>query len=139
MEMNQRLFDECVQNYKQERHFEKSKLKTRDDAWNKIEGLAQSNPYFLDLKQKGDISLDLTYNLNHQNPNDMLSPNDDYEDISYEKFETEAKEAKKMIKRDKPLLRRKSELFSPDPQLLTHKSHDPYLVTQSETNNSNIS
>ncbi|CAG2177584.1 unnamed protein product, partial [Oppiella nova] len=133
MEMNQRLFDECVQNYKQERHSEKSKLKNRDEAWNKIEDLALNNPYFVDLKQKGDISLDLTHNLNYQNQNEVLSPTDDYEDISYEKFETEAKEAKKMLKRDKPLLRRKSELFSPDPQLLTHKSHDQFLLTQSET------
>jgi len=109
-------------------------LKNRDEAWNKIEDLALNNPYFVDLKQKGDISLDLRHNLNYQNQNEVLSPNDDYEDISYEKFETEAKEAKKMLKRDKPLLRRKSELFSPDPQLLTHKSHDQFLLTQSETN-----
>ncbi|XP_054154121.1 serine/threonine-protein phosphatase 2A 56 kDa regulatory subunit gamma isoform-like isoform X2 [Oppia nitens] len=135
MEMNQRLFDECVQNYKHERQIEKTKLKDRDEAWIKLNTLAQSNPNFIELRQRGgQINLNLNYAMNLQN--DILSPNDDYEDISYEKFETEAKEAKKNLKKEKPLLRRKSELFSPDPQLLTHKSHDQFLVIQTEATNS---
>ena len=70
---------------------EKSKLKTRDEAWNKIEELAQHNPHFqemVNMRQRASISLDLAFNLS----DDVSSPNDDFEDISYEKFETEAKE-----------------------------------------------
>ena len=67
----------------------KSKLKTRDEAWNKIHGLAQSNPNFQEIKQRASISLDSAFNL----VNDISSPTEDlYEDISIEKFETEAKE-----------------------------------------------
>lgn len=105
MEMNQRLFDECVQSYKAERHQyacllpftwtvkpsvncrEKSRLKNRDEAWNRIEDLAQQNPNFNEIKQKGSISMDSAFNVDTD-----LSPIDDYDDISYEKFESEAKE-----------------------------------------------
>merc|ERR1711934_843296 len=44
MEMNQRLFDECTQQYKAERLKEKEKVKARADAWKKVEGKARENP-----------------------------------------------------------------------------------------------
>uniref|UniRef100_A0A8C7XL60 Serine/threonine protein phosphatase 2A regulatory subunit n=1 Tax=Oryzias sinensis TaxID=183150 RepID=A0A8C7XL60_9TELE len=44
MEMNQKLFDDCTQQYKAEKQREKYKLKERDEIWQKIEGLAQQNP-----------------------------------------------------------------------------------------------
>merc|ERR1712055_902849 len=44
MEMNQRLFDECTQQYKAERLKEKEKLKQRAEAWNKVESKARENP-----------------------------------------------------------------------------------------------
>ncbi|XP_036604086.1 serine/threonine-protein phosphatase 2A 56 kDa regulatory subunit gamma isoform isoform X2 [Trichosurus vulpecula] len=44
MEMNQKLFDDCTQQFKAEKMKEKLKLKEREEAWVKIENLAKSNP-----------------------------------------------------------------------------------------------
>ncbi|XP_063604832.1 serine/threonine-protein phosphatase 2A 56 kDa regulatory subunit gamma isoform-like isoform X3 [Penaeus indicus] len=46
MEMNQKLFDECTQQYKAERQKEKEKLREREEAWQHIEDLAVQNPLF---------------------------------------------------------------------------------------------
>merc|ERR1712055_418200 len=43
MEMNQRLFDECTQQYKAEQKKEKEKAKQRKYFWKRIEYLAQEN------------------------------------------------------------------------------------------------
>ncbi|XP_068960288.1 serine/threonine-protein phosphatase 2A 56 kDa regulatory subunit gamma isoform isoform X1 [Petaurus breviceps papuanus] len=47
MEMNQKLFDDCTQQFKAEKMKEKLKLKEREEAWVKIENLAKSNPQVL--------------------------------------------------------------------------------------------
>ena len=44
MEMNQRLFDECVQQYKEERRKEREALQKRDTAWTNILQAAKQNP-----------------------------------------------------------------------------------------------
>ncbi|XP_048340592.1 serine/threonine-protein phosphatase 2A 56 kDa regulatory subunit gamma isoform [Sphaerodactylus townsendi] len=44
MEMNQKLFDDCTQQFKAEKLKEKLKMKEREEAWVKIENLAKSNP-----------------------------------------------------------------------------------------------
>uniref|UniRef100_A0A8C7CEF3 Protein phosphatase 2, regulatory subunit B', delta n=1 Tax=Oncorhynchus kisutch TaxID=8019 RepID=A0A8C7CEF3_ONCKI len=44
MEMNQKLFDDCTQQYKAEKQKEKYKLKEREEVWHKIEELAKHNP-----------------------------------------------------------------------------------------------
>uniref|UniRef100_A0A672NMT6 Serine/threonine protein phosphatase 2A regulatory subunit n=1 Tax=Sinocyclocheilus grahami TaxID=75366 RepID=A0A672NMT6_SINGR len=44
MEMNQKLFDDCTQQYKAEKQKEKYKLKEREEMWYKIEALAKQNP-----------------------------------------------------------------------------------------------
>jgi len=74
---------------------EKSKIKTREDAWNKIESLAVKNPKFDDLK-KENSGLESFYNLSLSN--DVFSPIDDYEEMSYEKFEHEAKEVSIVVR-----------------------------------------
>uniref|UniRef100_A0A673CMG6 Serine/threonine protein phosphatase 2A regulatory subunit n=1 Tax=Sphaeramia orbicularis TaxID=375764 RepID=A0A673CMG6_9TELE len=52
MEMNQKLFDDCTQQYKAEKQKEKYKLKEREEVWYKIEELARQNPQGLkDLKK----------------------------------------------------------------------------------------
>lgn len=40
MDMNQRLFDECVQKYEAQRLKEKEALKQREDKWNKVQNMA---------------------------------------------------------------------------------------------------
>lgn len=44
MEMNQKLFDDCTQQYKAERQKEKEKLREREEVWIKVSNLAKSNP-----------------------------------------------------------------------------------------------
>ena len=44
MEMNQKLFDECTQQYKLEQKKEKEKAKQRLEAWKKLDKLARNNP-----------------------------------------------------------------------------------------------
>jgi len=44
MEMNQKLFYECTQQYKAEPLKEKERMKQRSDAWNKVENIARANP-----------------------------------------------------------------------------------------------
>ncbi|KAJ4923789.1 hypothetical protein JOQ06_028044 [Pogonophryne albipinna] len=50
MEMNQKLFDDCTQQYKAEKQREKFKLKEREEIWLKIEELAQKNPQINKLR-----------------------------------------------------------------------------------------
>jgi len=44
MEMNQKLFDECTQQYKAEQKNEREKAKQRLEAWKKLDKLARANP-----------------------------------------------------------------------------------------------
>jgi len=53
MEMNQKLFDDCVQQYKVERHREKESFRKRDLAWDKIIQVAKINPNACDFTVNG--------------------------------------------------------------------------------------
>ncbi|XP_022329031.1 serine/threonine-protein phosphatase 2A 56 kDa regulatory subunit delta isoform-like isoform X6 [Crassostrea virginica] len=93
MEMNQKLFDDCTQQYKTERQKEKEKNKQREDNWCKVQNLAMGNPQF--SKKKG---------------------------------------------KEKPLLRRKSELphdISMIRALESHKRSEEYLATSTESQSAN--
>nr|XP_022329034.1 serine/threonine-protein phosphatase 2A 56 kDa regulatory subunit delta isoform-like isoform X15 [Crassostrea virginica] len=52
MEMNQKLFDDCTQQYKTERQKEKEKNKQREDNWCKVQNLAMGNPQISRAKYK---------------------------------------------------------------------------------------
>lgn len=79
MEMNQKLFDDCTQQYKSERLKEKEKGKERDEFWLKISNVAKNNPqYELILNEKNGI-IDM---------NDLNICIDD-EDAVFVKMETE--------------------------------------------------
>ncbi|XP_054265706.1 serine/threonine-protein phosphatase 2A 56 kDa regulatory subunit gamma isoform-like isoform X3 [Macrosteles quadrilineatus] len=131
MEMNQKLFDECTQQYKQERQKEKERQREREDMWGRVEHLAMSNPgYQLPPKQQ------YLYN---NNSNIVTSPpgGDDDPDISYEKLEQEAREVRKARNKEKPLLRRKSELPHDNytvRALSDHKRADEFLPTPPDVN-----
>ncbi|XP_037581199.1 serine/threonine-protein phosphatase 2A 56 kDa regulatory subunit gamma isoform isoform X1 [Dermacentor silvarum] len=106
MEMNQKLFDDCVQNYRQERHNEKMRLREREDAWNRIESLAERNPQRAVVVQFHIVKPELgTTSQALESP-----PEDD--DMLYDRLESQAKEVTTTLasKKEKPLLRRKSEL-----------------------------
>ncbi|XP_033245130.1 serine/threonine-protein phosphatase 2A 56 kDa regulatory subunit gamma isoform isoform X7 [Drosophila miranda] len=44
MEMDQRLFDECSKNYKQDKQMEREKLSHREELWQQVESLARTKP-----------------------------------------------------------------------------------------------
>lgn len=96
MEMNQKLFDDCTQQYKTERQKEKEKNKQREDNWCKVQNLAMGNPQLSSItKKKG---------------------------------------------KEKPLLRRKSELphdLSMIRALESHKRSEEYLSTSAESQSAN--
>uniref|UniRef100_UPI003AB08ADA serine/threonine-protein phosphatase 2A 56 kDa regulatory subunit delta isoform isoform X1 n=1 Tax=Centroberyx gerrardi TaxID=166262 RepID=UPI003AB08ADA len=125
MEMNQKLFDDCTQQYKAEKQKEKYKLKEREEIWHKIEELARQNPQYM-LYSDSAVSL---YSMETETPT--------AEDIQLLKktVETEATQGVKELKKEKVLMRRKSEL----PQdvytikaLEAHKRAEEYLTANQE-------
>ncbi|XP_038654864.1 serine/threonine-protein phosphatase 2A 56 kDa regulatory subunit delta isoform isoform X1 [Scyliorhinus canicula] len=127
MEMNQKLFDDCTQQYKAEKQKEKFKLKEREEIWQKIENLAQHNPQsnaYIEC-----LAISPVFSMETETPTT--------EDIQLLKkaVETEAVQVKKEIKKEKTLLRRKSDL----PQdvytikaLEAHKRPEEYLSSNQE-------
>ncbi|XP_033227027.1 serine/threonine-protein phosphatase 2A 56 kDa regulatory subunit gamma isoform isoform X2 [Belonocnema kinseyi] len=136
MEMNQKVFDECSQQYCQK---EKKLLKERDEAWTKVEALAMRHPNY-NLTTKGAQNLPYSAMQQVDSPPPDEDGENDQAPLTLEKIEAKAQEVKKMTitNKSKPLLRRKSEL----PQdsytmraLSDHKRADEYLVTPPDPNN----
>lgn len=131
MEMNQRLFDECTQMFKMRKQTEKEKLKNREDAWNKILHLAKENSqYELFLNQGIDGPPLLTM----EGVNNTAT--DEPSDIDMEKLKAEAKEVQRRPNKEKPLLRRKSELPHDGTTLKAlenHKRPEAYLTSSKES------
>ncbi|XP_068457984.1 serine/threonine-protein phosphatase 2A 56 kDa regulatory subunit delta isoform isoform X3 [Clinocottus analis] len=137
MEMNQKLFDDCTQQYKAQKHKEKSKLKEREEIWIKIEELATRNPQSNRLHplrpglhpQEEYSDTVAVYSMETETPT--------AEDIQLLKktVESEASQGLKDLKKEKVLMRRKSEL----PQdvytikaLEAHKRAEEYLTANQE-------
>ncbi|XP_014646031.1 PREDICTED: serine/threonine-protein phosphatase 2A 56 kDa regulatory subunit gamma isoform isoform X1 [Ceratotherium simum simum] len=110
MEMNQKLFDDCTQQFKAEKLKEKLKMKEREEAWVKIENLAKANPQYTVCSQPSTVSV----------PVAMETDGPLFEDVQMlrKTVNEEARQAQKDLKKDRPLVRRKSEL----PQDLHTKS-----------------
>lgn len=129
MEMNQRLFDECTQMFKMRKQTEKEKLKNREEAWNKILHLAKENSqYELFLNQGIDGSQLLTM--------EGVNNTDEPTDIDMEKLKAEAKEVQRRPNKEKPLIRRKSELPHDSTTLKAlenHKRPEAYLTSSKES------
>lgn len=130
MEMNQKLVDECTQQYKQERQREKERVKGREEAWQKVETQAKRNQGY---------APEMTNNVDF-NSSDGFSPGPDGDndiDLSYEKVDAEARDIRKVRNKEKPLLRRKSELPHDSytvRALNDHKRADEYLTTPPDVN-----
>ncbi|XP_071160085.1 serine/threonine-protein phosphatase 2A 56 kDa regulatory subunit gamma isoform-like isoform X9 [Mytilus edulis] len=91
MEMNQKLFDDCTQQYKAERQKEKERLKNRDDAWTKVNNLAIGNPQYKEVATK--------YMENGEKTRNPGTPNlDEDTDINMKELEKEANEQKVGLK-----------------------------------------
>ncbi|XP_067278707.1 serine/threonine-protein phosphatase 2A 56 kDa regulatory subunit delta isoform isoform X1 [Pseudorasbora parva] len=159
MEMNQKLFDDCTQQYKAEKqnelqrerqHFghrtcpemmsrEKYKLKEREEMWHKIEELAKQNPQSTKVQLRPGLAQEeyMMYNEAGMPLYSMETETPTAEDIQLLKktVESEASQGMKDIKKDKVLMRRKSEL----PQdvytikaLEAHKRAEEYLTANQE-------
>ncbi|XP_046440178.1 serine/threonine-protein phosphatase 2A 56 kDa regulatory subunit gamma isoform-like [Daphnia pulex] len=147
MEMNQKLFDDCTQQYRSERLKEKEKFKEREEFWSQIEAEAIKNPkhhLVANLMPKtisgGALAQSVSAALSAAGQ--AASGEDQDEDtnnVSYEKIEAEAREAKRVKNREKPLLRRKSELPHDTytiKALTDHKRADEFLPTPPDVNTS---
>ncbi|WKY08817.1 hypothetical protein Q1695_001753 [Nippostrongylus brasiliensis] len=57
MEINQKLFDECSQNYTKERSLEKIRQEEKERKWDMIEESARRNPSYCEVKAVfGDVN-----------------------------------------------------------------------------------
>ncbi|XP_019759013.1 serine/threonine-protein phosphatase 2A 56 kDa regulatory subunit gamma isoform isoform X3 [Dendroctonus ponderosae] len=122
MEMNQKLFDECTQQYRQERQREKDRQNQRQELWEKVQTLAKSSTEFEVIRNTSDAN--------------VITTPEGEDEITLD-MEHETIEAKKSRNLNKPLVRRKSEL----PQdhytvkaLNDHKRADEYLPTPPDVN-----
>lgn len=138
MEMNQKLFDECTQQYKAERLKEKERARQRLEAWGKVENIARKNPDVEEVaKMLNNVSL-----INSRLP---ASVDGDEDGVVQEApapvqgngvptfaVSAAAIEANKKSTAEKPLLRRKSELptdIFTQKALENHQRKDEYLST----------
>uniref|UniRef100_A0A8C1B1F6 Serine/threonine protein phosphatase 2A regulatory subunit n=1 Tax=Cyprinus carpio carpio TaxID=630221 RepID=A0A8C1B1F6_CYPCA len=139
MEMNQKLFDDCTQQYKAEKQKEKYKLKEREEMWHKIEALAKQNPQSTKIQLRPGLAQEeyMMYNEGGMPLYSMETETPTVEDIQLLKktVESEATQGLKEIKKEKVLMRRKSEL----PQdvytikaLEAHKRAEEYLTANQE-------
>uniref|UniRef100_A0A4W6EYX0 Serine/threonine protein phosphatase 2A regulatory subunit n=1 Tax=Lates calcarifer TaxID=8187 RepID=A0A4W6EYX0_LATCA len=123
MEMNQKLFDDCTQQFRAEKSKEKAKWKEREEAWLKIENLAKSNPQFL-------MYVD---SVGSGSPMDMETDGPLLDDVNMLKktVEEEATQVRNQ-RRERPLMRRKSELpkdISTVTALELHRRAEEMLTT----------
>ncbi|XP_023850691.1 serine/threonine-protein phosphatase 2A 56 kDa regulatory subunit gamma isoform isoform X5 [Salvelinus sp. IW2-2015] len=131
MEMNQKLFDDCTQQFRAEKNKEKAKSKDREEAWIKIENLAKSNPQVCVCSL---IRVDST-GLNGPVAMEFDGP------LTYEEVQRLKKTVTEEVaqlrtrdqRKDRPMVRRKSDL----PQdiytakaLETHRRADVMITTR---------
>ncbi|XP_074183017.1 serine/threonine-protein phosphatase 2A 56 kDa regulatory subunit gamma isoform isoform X2 [Rhinolophus sinicus] len=102
MEMNQKLFDDCTQQFKAEKLKEKLKMKEREEAWVKIENLAKANPQYTLCSQASIASIPVAMETDGPLLEDVL--------MLRKTVNEETRQAQKDLKKERPLVRRKSEL-----------------------------
>uniref|UniRef100_A0A8C2GY52 Serine/threonine protein phosphatase 2A regulatory subunit n=1 Tax=Cyprinus carpio TaxID=7962 RepID=A0A8C2GY52_CYPCA len=102
MEMNQKLFDDCTQQFRAEKNKEKAKLKEREEAWMKIESLARSNPQYVMCVDPSGLN----------SPVEMETDGPFIEDVQMLKKTVQARaiQMSREQRKERPLVRRKSDL-----------------------------
>ncbi|MBN3272938.1 2A5D phosphatase, partial [Polyodon spathula] len=112
MEMNQKLFDDCTQQFRAEKNKEKLKSKEREEAWVKIENLAKSNPQQTLQAEEGWLREEERQVCRAGYPVAMETDGPLIEDVQMLKktVEEEAIQVKRDQRKERPLVRRKSEL-----------------------------
>lgn len=149
MEMNQKLFDECTQQFKLEQKKEREKQKQRLEAWEKVEAMARQNPNVeLITTLLDDVKLTDKKPVAIEDNSATSAPMDDGDSENLAKKIVE--EAAKVSvapstpgvgqgakNAEKPLLRRKSELptdMYTQKALENHKRADEFLTTPPDAN-----
>ncbi|CAO1392236.1 unnamed protein product [Diamesa hyperborea] len=123
MDMNHKLFDECNIKFRTERQMETELYAKREEVWLQIEQLARKNkPGFENLIDQMDY-------MNLNNSNSDFTNEDDF---ASDKIDQYSKEARNIRNKEKPLIRRKSDL----PQdsgtvraIYEHKRTDEFLMS----------
>ena len=95
MEMNQKLFDDCTQQYRSERLKEKEKFKEREEFWSQIEAEAIKNPkhhLVANLMPKTISGGALAQSVSAALSAAGEDQDEDTNNVSYEKIEAEARE-----------------------------------------------
>ena len=95
MEMNQKLFDDCTQQYRAERLREKEKLKEREEFWSRLETEAVNNPKYhlvAAMMPKPVAVSALESSVSAAQAAAGSNEDQDDEGVSYEKIEAEARE-----------------------------------------------
>ncbi|CAG0915058.1 unnamed protein product [Notodromas monacha] len=150
MEMNQKLFDECTQKYKAEKMQDVSRLKLREENWRKMHELAVGSPVYQQISDQVALTPDppmgssmadfcnavsivpgaaSVVTITPAPVREMVAVNP-AEDLTHERIEAGAAEAMKARNKEKPLLRRKSELPHDSltaKALIDHKRADDFL------------
>ncbi|XP_049878056.1 serine/threonine-protein phosphatase 2A 56 kDa regulatory subunit gamma isoform-like isoform X3 [Pectinophora gossypiella] len=124
MEMNQKLFDECTQQYKQEKQKERERVVQREELWQRIEARAACNPAYRAPPPRAQPPPAAA----------LAAP-----DLGYARSDHEPHEVRKQgySNASKPLLRKKSELpaaSSTVQALIEHTRADTYLPTPPDVN-----
>lgn len=154
MEMNQKLFDECTQQYKLEQKKEKEKAKERIAAWKKLDELARNNPELERLSN--DMRTLILSDTIDMTPTDLalaaaiMDTSESSDNLAAKiednavgpKMSTASSSSSSSSKAggkpaDKPLLRRKSELptdMYTQQALESHKRADEFLPTPPDAN-----
>lgn len=149
MEMNQRLFDECSKNYRQEKQLEREKYAQREGLWQQVENMAKTNPEWTKVVgQMDSLSISSSQNeFDQDNENcDLTYDKLDYDDRQPQQQQHQSSQLHSSIQenreksphnKDKPLLRRKSDLPADSGTvraLIEHKRPDEYLKTPPDAN-----
>lgn len=97
MEMNQKLFDDCTQQYRAERLREKEKLKEREEFWNRLETEAVNSPDYHRVaammpKPPPVSALESSVSANQAAAGINNEDQDEEGSASYEKIKTESQE-----------------------------------------------
>lgn len=127
MEINQRLFDECSQNFAKEKEAENERFKQKVAIWEAIERQAKLNPNYEEVTSLlQDTISEPLFGLNLDDKNDDGTTPLDTNEIK----QSSAQYAKEGMLSERSLSRRKSELPhdpNTDRALDEHRRHDRYL------------
>uniref|UniRef100_A0A914V8Q5 Serine/threonine protein phosphatase 2A regulatory subunit n=2 Tax=Plectus sambesii TaxID=2011161 RepID=A0A914V8Q5_9BILA len=127
MEIDQKLFDECTQNYNRERELEKERLKEKEAKWLLLERKAHLSPQYQEVKVLLVDTASMPMFTYHKEDDIGQSPLK----LTHEQLAKESIQLSKAdLRKERPMARRKSELPH-DPgtakALTEHHRHDQYL------------